>query len=284
MLAPTIKSIKRRITSVNSSKNIMKAMNLVASANLQKVKGQLSLIRPMAQNMRFVMDGVKSSESAGESAFTEERDVRNIAYVVFASDRGLCGPYNVNIAKRAWALIEERPGVQEKIISVGTKGAEYFQRRGKRVYRRYTNLSESEAYHRAEEIGNLLASMFKSGEADEVYLAYTRFVTVLSHEPHVEKLLPIAVGAHGESGPMTYDTDVNTFMEYAVPMYLNAAIYGAIIESSVCEHASRMTSMESATQNASEIIDELTLAYNHKRQGAITQEITEIVSGANALR
>ena len=285
----TMKAIKKRITSVNNTKKIMKAMDLVSASKLQKAKAQLDDIRPLYDNIQLVMNGIKSSMGAEEEiTFAEDRKVRNIAYIVLTSDRGLCGGYNVNAAKAAIALINENKDKGEKIIAVGSKGSEYFKRRDKNVVIKYAGPSEATTFENAELIGNYVASMYTSGEVDEVYIVYTRFDSVLSHIPDTIKLLPVRPDTAGESSPvllpMVYDPDISTFISYAVPMYMNTTIYGAMIESMVCEQAARMTSMDAATRNASEIIDDLTLDYNRKRQNMITQEITEIVSGANALQ
>ena len=137
-------------------------------------------------------------------------------------------------------------------------------------------------------LGHKVAQMYSDGEVDEVYIIYTHFESVLAHIPYIERLLPLRMTSQTDIGSkvlsMSYDPDITTFIQNAVPMYLNITIYSAMMESAVCEQASRMTSMDSATRNATDIIDDLTLEYNRKRQGMITQEITEIVSGANALK
>ncbi|MCL1807882.1 MAG: ATP synthase F1 subunit gamma [Oscillospiraceae bacterium] len=286
---PSMKAIKRRITSVSSTQQIMKAMNLVAASKLQKARQQLNLIRPLYDNIKLVMDGVQSGGEALDSVYFQEREVKNIAYLIITGDRGLCGGYNINMCKEGRQLIHKHVknhSSHEKIVIVGNKGRDYFKRRGKNVVKQYTCVSESVHYEDAERIGKFLTELYMSGEADEVYVVYTRFATVLSHEPSVIRLLPLGdeEGSGVQHGPMTYDPDVNTFMDYAVPMYLNTVIYGALAESNVCEWAARMTSMDAAAKNAEEIIDDLRLDYNRKRQGSITQEITEIVSGANAIQ
>jgi len=292
----TMKAIKKRISSVNNTKKIMKAMDLVAASKLQKARMRLENVLPLYENIKLVMDGIKASIRVGEeTAFAQEREVKCIAYIVLTSDRGLCGGYNANASKEALACIQENKDKKEKIIAIGAKGSEYFRRRGKHVVFKCAGPSEATTYENAELIGDMAASMYKSGEVDEVYLIYTHFESILAHCPQVEKLLPLrrtgtgtgaGTGDDGDTGvvEMSYDPDVGTFISYAVPMYLNVTIYGAMMESAVCEYASRMTSMDSATRNASEIIEDLTLEYNRKRQGLITQEITEIVSGANALK
>jgi F-type H+-transporting ATPase subunit gamma len=231
------------------------------------------------------MDGVQSGEAAADSAYCQKREVKNIAYLVITGDRGLCGGYNISMCKEALAQINAN-AVSEKIIVVGSKGRDYFRRRGKNIVKEVHYASETVTYLDAEKIGKQLIDMYNDGEVDEVYIVYTHFVTVLTHEPRAIKVLPLSEpeGEKAQHSLMTYDPDVVSFMEYAVPMYLNTIVYGAMAESIVCEQAARMTSMDSAARNAEEIIDDLTLVYNRKRQGAITQEITEIVSGANAIQ
>ena len=284
---PSMKQIKRRITSVSSTKQIMKAMDLVAASKLQKAKARLDVVRPLYQDIRGIMDDIQAGQGTEDNAFIKKRAVKNIAYVVITSDRGLCGGYNLNVSKEALAFMNANDA-PEKIISIGSKGNDFFRRRGKNVIHRIGCSTETAFYLDAEQIGALLVKMYLMGEVDEVYVVYTHFETILAHVPTVFRLLPVGSGQpqDGKTKPdhVIYDPDANTFMTYAVPMYMKLFLYGAMIESVVCEQASRMTSMDAATRNAEEIIDDLTLVYNRKRQGAITQEITEIVSGANALK
>ena len=284
----SMKAIKKRISSVNNTKKIMKAMDLVAASRLQKAKARLDDVRPLYDNIKVVMDSIRESVGADEEVvFTENREVKSIAYIVLTSDRGLCGGYNTNVSKEGFAFVEANRDKQEKIITVGSKGWEYFKRRNKNIVLRCQSASEATAFADAETLAEQVAEMYRSGEVDEVYVVYTHFESLLVHVPYIVKLLPIRGEADsGTYAPVTmsFDPDIKTFIEHAIPMYLNISIYGAMLESTVCEQASRMTSMDAATRNATEIIEDLTLEYNRKRQGLITQEITEIVSGANALQ
>lgn len=285
----SLKAIKKRIGSVSSTKKIMKAMNLVASSKLQKTKAILDDIRPMYKDIMKIIDGVKASvEPDMELPFAEEREVKSIAYIVISSDRGLCGSYNATVCKDAYNLVQSNKDKDEKIIAVGTKGRDFFRRRGKNIVHKTTGPSVATTYQDAEALGKLVSDMYLSGEVDEVYLIFTHFETILAHIPHIIRLLPLRASENEtpEEGieMMKYDPDIATFITHAVPMYLGITIYGSMIESAVCEEANRMTSMDSATRNATEIIDDLTLVFNRTRQGLITQEITEIVSGANALK
>ena len=285
----SIKAIKKRITSVSNTKKIMKAMNLVAASKLQKAKSRLDDIRPMYGDIKKVMDNIKAGISDDMIIpFAEAREVKSIAYIILTSDRGLCGAFNAVISKEAFAYVEANKDKKEKIIAVGSKGWDYFRRRGKEIAYRCEAASEATVFTDAEILGNKVAEMYSTGEVDEVYIIYTHFESVLTHIPYIERLLPLNMTPGDTSGEkttfMTHDPDVSTFITHAIPMYLNITIFGAMIESAVCEQACRMTSMDSATRNATDIIDDLTLDYNRKRQGMITQEITEIVSGANALQ
>ena len=284
----TMKAIKKRITSVNSTKKIMKAMNLVATSNLQKAKSRLEYIRPLSNDLQNVMDSVKASlDSGDEILFCKAREVKNIAYIVLTGDRGLCGSFNANVSKEAFTFIESKSDKHEKIFAVGRKGTDFFRRRGKNIEQRYPAASVTTAYSEAEQLGSQVIGLFLSGEVDEVHIVFTRFVNTLTHIPKIVKLLPFSAESSAEAknatAIMSFDPDPATFTEYAIPMYVNLTIYSAMLESAVCEYASRMTSMDSATRNATEIIENLTLEYNRERQGKITQELIEIVTGANAV-
>jgi len=284
----SLKMIKRKIASVNSTKQIMKAMNLVSASKLQKAKAPLKLIRPMYTDLKLVIDGIKSSEGSEDNVFVRKRDVKSIAYLILTSDRGLCGGYNMNISKEAFAHMTANADKPENIIVVGSKGYDFFRRRGKNIVNRYIGVTEPTFYEESQKIAGQLISMYLSGEVDEVYIAYTQFDTILSHIPRVVRVLPIGTDEQeetaGKHNSMLYDPDIDSFMAYAVPMYLNILVYGSMVESNACEQAARMTSMDAATRNADEIIDDLILVYNTKRQGVITQEIIEIISGANTLQ
>ncbi|MCL1819842.1 MAG: ATP synthase F1 subunit gamma [Oscillospiraceae bacterium] len=280
---PSMKFIKRRITSVKNTQQIMKAMNMVAASKLQKAKKRLDTVRPLSLESMRIIKNASLCEGASESVFVTKREVKNTAYVVISGDRGLCGSYNANITKEALASMNE--GKNEKIISVGVKSWEFFKRRRKNVMQqRYVGLSDTVYYEDAEHICNYLIRQYIAGEIDEAYIAYTHFETTLSHVPLVVKVLPIEGDPEQTFDNTEFDPDIAAFLEQAVPACLSMFIYGTLAESSVCEQAARMISMDSANHNAEEIIEDLTLMFNRKRQGIITQEINEIVSGANALQ
>jgi len=282
----SIRNIKRRIRSVKSTQQITKAMNLVAASKLQRAKQAMERTRPYFYETQKVISAIVKNSKGVKHPFLERREVRNIALIVLTGDRGLCGGYNTNVSKEAIKLAA-RPG--DKFIFVGGKGRDYFRRRGKAHYKLYTGISEKPQYSDAAEIGQEVAALFKGREVDEVYIAYTEFKSTISHTPKVVRLLPVelssvAAAAAPGGSLMNYEPSEEEVLDYVIPMYINTVIYGAMAEAAACEQGARMTSMDSATENADEMIDTLTLKFNQARQSAITQEITEIVSGANALK
>jgi len=279
---PSRKAIKRRIGSVKTTRQIVKAMDMVAGTKLQKVKRWLYAARPQAEESKRMLDQLKVCEEAAEHVFFQEREGKRAAYAVISSDRGLCGSYNSNIGNAALRHMEAH-GFEEQIFAIGLRGREFFNRRDKNIVRWYQEISETAFYEDARMIADTLIAHFLAGEVDEVYVAYTHFATVLTHEPQIVRVLPL--GAAGdvaveEDFAMRYHPDLKTILDYAVPACLSAMLYSALLESAASEQASRMISMEAATKNATEIIDDLSRMYNRKRQAYITQEITEIIGGA----
>ena len=284
---PSMKALKRRITSVKNIQQIMKAMNLVAASKVQKYKNRMEAVRPLFNEANTFMTSGVSAEDAANNAFFEKRDTKRVAYVVMSGERGLCGSYNANILKTALAHMDERADVSSQIIAVGATCKEYFLRRRKSVISSLEGALENVSYVTAENVMRKLVELYSdedtSNRVDEVYLAYTQFETLLSHTPRVLRLLPLDSHTSDSRGDIIYEPDVHTYLRKSVPIYLAMFLYGAMVEASVCEQASRMTSMDAASRNAGEIVDDLTLQYNRQRQGAITQEISEIVGGANAI-
>ncbi|MGI6238967.1 MAG: ATP synthase F1 subunit gamma [Christensenellales bacterium] len=278
----SMKAVKQRIDNVSSTRQIMKAMDMVAAAKLQKARVRLETTRPLYREVTRMIEHLQKSEEARENLFLKPREGKSTAYIVVTSDKGLCGGYNVNIAQ---AALKHMKGRRERIFVIGAKGGEYFRRREKNIARRITDLSEARLYECAAQLGEAIAPLFVSGEVGEVYIAYTHFETTLQHAPRVERLLPIP-GEPQSARPdeiMRYEPSIDQFLARAIPLYLHVYLYAAIAESLACEYAARMLNMESAGKNAGDILDDLTLQFNRSRQAAITQELNEIVSGANIL-
>lgn len=285
----SMRDIKRRVKSVNSTQQITRAMYLVSSSKLTKARDRLEGTRPFFNETRKVIANIVNGSGSTNHRYLQNREVNSTGIIVITGDRGLCGGYNSNINKLALTAIKNKE--KDKVITIGGKSKEFFKRRAN-VVKSFTNISEAPLYEDALEIGRLALDMFTSGEVDEIYLAYTEFVSTLTSEPKLIKLFPVdknefkqeeTIKENNEpsSHALTiYEPDEEAILEYVIPKYLNTVLFGALVQSAVCELGARMTSMNSATDNAQDMIDSLNLIYNRARQSAITQEITEIVAGS----
>ncbi len=281
MAGVSTKEIKNRIRSMESTKQITKAMEMVAASKLRRAQMQVNNARPYFETLRSTIEDILSSDRDCSSPFLVERPLRKTLYVVIAGDRGLAGGYNSNVLKMCHAQMKDGETI---VLPIGKKAAEFFRARKLPLL--------SDTYAEAEDvsvgdcfsIANSICSAYVQGAFDAVYIAYTRFVSVLSQNPQSMQLLPLVPSAREESaGPgmdIIYEPDSVTVFDTIVPEYLGGVIYGALCESRASEQAARRTAMDSATQNADEMIANLSLKYNQARQAAITQEITEIVAGA----
>ena len=279
---PSNKTIKRRLASVESTQKITKAMNMVAASRLQKSKEYLTVARPFLVQTEKIINAFKNREDTSDTIFFSSRRSAATAYLVITSDRGLCGSYNTAVLEKALNHINKQKN--EKIIVIGSKGYEYFKKNGKRIFKKYDDMLQVDFAEETEHIKAFLLNLYTSGEVDEICVVYTQFESVLTHTPSIKKILPIENDSKtvlNQGSYMQYEPDVNSFLEYAVSMYLGAFIYTVLLESSACEQAARMISMDTAVTNASDILAKLTHMYNRTRQAAITQEISEVVSNTN---
>jgi F-type H+-transporting ATPase subunit gamma len=285
----SMRDIKRRIKSVNSTKQITKAMNLVASSKLTRAKNRFTDTKPFFDQTQKVIAEIAKGAKGVTHPFLAEREVKKTVVITISGDRGLCGGYNANACKLANSIITEKGKENTALITIGNRAKDFFNHKGVEFLDNIRGISEKPTYQDALEIGQKALDLFASGEADEVYLVYTEFITTLSSEPKAVKLLPLNINdfkTDEKTDNLTltiYEPSEEAVLDYVIPKYINTVIYGALVESAVCELGARMTAMDSATENASEMIDKLNLLYNRVRQGAITQELTEIVSGSNAL-
>lgn len=279
----SMRSIKSRIKSVSSTQQITKAMNLVAASKLQKTKTMLENTRPFSQETSRVIASIVNNSKGVSHAYLNEREVKKKLVILITGDRGLCGGYNTNACKAGISVL----GDDISFITIGSKGRDYVKRLELNILKSVTGVSEKPTYEEASEIGKIALQKFKDEEVDEVYLIYTEFISTISHEAKAIRILPVDTShfkfEENNNGLMNYEPNEEEVLDYVIPKYINTVIFSGIVESSTCEQASRMMSMDSATENANDMISKLTLVYNRARQGAITQEITEIVSGANAL-
>ncbi len=280
-----MKEIKTRIKSVESTKQITKAMELVSSSKFRKAKEKAESARPYFNTLYNTVQDIAKNTSNSKNVFLKERKVNNVCYIVVAGDRGLAGGYNSNILK---AVIAHNKLGTGSVIPVGKKAKESLSKRGYKVMD-YIESVEKCVYEDANRVAKIAMEAYKNGEVDEVNLVYTEFISALSQEPKVVKLLPVTIDnintedkeKKGKAA-VQYLPSADAVLGYILPKYVSGSIYGAIAESFASEQAARRTAMESATDNANEMISKLELVYNRARQAAVTQEISEIVGGAAA--
>ncbi len=283
-----MRDIKRKIKSINSTKQITKAMELVSTAKLKKARERLEKTKPYYKTVQRAIHDVFENSKDVRHEYLRVRDVKKTLYIVITGDRGLCGGYNINAIKKA--LEDAKDKSKTVFITIGTKARDYYKKRGFELVGEVTHISENPTFSQATEIARLALELFTKEEVDEVKLVYTEFVSTISQEPRMVQLLPVTKEVDGEGGEekefkyVSYEPSPEAVLGYLIPKYIASTIYGGLVESSASEQAARRVAMESASDNAEEMIDDLTLTFNQARQAAITQEITEIVGGAEALK
>ena len=278
MAGVSSKEIKNRIRSMESTKQITKAMEMVAASKLRKAQNRVQFSRPYFEILYSTINQIASADTAFCSGYLENRTVKKRCFVVIAGDRGLAGGYNSNVFKMVHGQIKPH----DVLVPIGKRTVEYFKSHHQEMLT--VNYAEAEKVSLGDcfSIAKNLCKRFLAGEFDEVYVAYTDYVSVLSQVASTKRLLPLMTreGQTG-SGEMLYEPDPETVFAAIVPEYLGGVLYGALCESRASEQAARRSAMDAATQNAEEMIAGLSLQYNRARQAAITQEITEIVAGSN---
>jgi F-type H+-transporting ATPase subunit gamma len=293
----TLQDLRRRITSVRNTRKITKAMELVAGARLRRAQTRIEEMRPYADRMQELMIGTaRAASSFRNLALLQPRDeVRRVAFVVVTGDRGLAGPFNGQVLRRAFELERQaRTEGQEIVWSVvGRKGASTLRFRRYELAGQWAGFSDRPSYGDAQAIGHRLGELYSSEEVDRVVLVYNRFVSPLVQRVTTTDLLPIReeMLATGEpshrrqepGGDFIYEPEPEEILERLLPVYLETEIYRALLESAAAFLASQMTAMRNASKNAGELIDRYTLQLNRARQAEITQEILEVVAGADAL-
>lgn len=283
----SMRDIKRRIRSVTNTRQITKAMEMVASAKLRRAQERVVASRPYADKMREVIAGIAAGARGNTHPMLAKRDVKRTGYLVITSDRGLAGGYNANVLRNVARQIEERHTKSEEYVLfvIGRRGRDFLKRRGYPVIGEVTGLSDSPEFSDVKDIVARSVRMFADEEYDELYIHYNRFVNAVSQIPTEKKLLPLEDLQEGEPVEKIlydYEPSEEKVLAELLPKYAETLIYSAVLEAKASEFGARMTAMGNASDNASELIDSLTLQFNRARQAAITQEIAEIVAGANA--
>lgn len=283
----SMRDIKRRIRSVTNTRQITKAMEMVASAKLRRAQERVVASRPYADKMREVIASIASGARGNTHPMLEKRDVKRTGYLVITSDRGLAGGYNANVLRNLTRQIESRHDNAEEyvIFVIGRRGRDFLNRRGYPIIGEVTNLSDSPEFADVKDIVARAVQMFADEEYDELYIHYNRFVNAVTQKPTEKILLPLEGLQEGESEEKVlydYEPSEEKVLAELLPKYAETLIYNAVLEAKASEFGARMTAMGNASDNASELIDTLNLQFNRARQAAITQEIAEIVAGANA--
>jgi F-type H+-transporting ATPase subunit gamma len=285
---PNLRDIRRRIRSVQSTQQITKAMKMVAAAKLRRSQERMIAARPYADKMLEVLNSLATRAAASEHPLLAERPLKKLHAVVITADRGLCGGFNTNIVRAAVGYLREREeeGVEVSVSPVGRKARDAFRSRPYRRDGEWTGLTATGASLDAEAIGKRIVQAFCGEEYDAVVLVYNEFKSVIAQEIRVEQLLPIQRMTFREPEVVPdyiYEPAEKELFEVLLPKHVTVQVYRALVESAAAENAARMTAMEGATKNARDMIDKLTLYANRVRQAAITKEIIEVVSGAQAL-
>lgn len=281
----SMRSIKRRKGSIESTQQITKAMKLVSTVKLQRAKGRAEKSKSYFECMYATVKSVLAKSGNINHPYLQAGDSTKKAVIVITSNRGLAGGYNSNVIK----LITKGDfsKADTALYTVGIKGKDYFSHHGYEVVKDYSDLIEEPAYADAMRISEDLLKAFSDGEVGEIYLAYTAFKNTVSHVPTLLKLLPVDTDgfedADEDKALMNFEQDEEEALNLLIPKYVTSLIYGSMVEAVASENGARMQAMDSATSNAEEMIDKLSLQYNRARQGSITQELTEIIAGAEAI-
>ena len=285
----SMRDIKRRKSSIQSTQQITKAMKLVSTVKLQRAKQNAERSQNYFQCMFQTVNSILEKTAGLEHPYLTKGASDKKAVIVMTSNRGLAGGYNSNIVKLV--MNSDIPKEDALIYAVGHKGLDALKRNGYRIEADWSDIVEEPAFADAMLLGKELLAKYAAGEIGEIYLAYTKFKNTVSHEPLLIKLLPVEVEekeqAKGEkTGPeaiMNFEPEDEEALNMIIPKYINSLIYGGMVDSVASENGARMQAMDAATSNAEEMIDDLTLKYNRARQGSITQELTEIIAGAGAI-
>jgi F-type H+-transporting ATPase subunit gamma len=283
-----MQDIKRRVKSVTNIEHITNAMKLVSAAKLRRAK---TTFEKTGEYLHFVTESIEdifnNSADIPKKYLEGNRDIKTTCYIVITSSRGLCGSFNSNVIKQADAEIKADPERPE-IVAIGVKGRDYFRKEGYDICSEYMLPPENISFIETHDISVPVLNDYVDGKIDEVVMIYTSFVSTLEQRVKTVRLLPFEIKRNLDVMPMEkqvdYEPSTEEVFNYLVPKYVEIMIYSAIVESATCEHAARRMAMENATENANNMIADLTLFYNRARQAAITSEITEIVSGADALK
>ncbi|MUT65080.1 ATP synthase F1 subunit gamma [Paenibacillus sp. NEAU-GSW1] len=284
-MAKGMRDIKREIKSKQNMKQITKAMEMVAASKLRRAQEAATAARPYADKLKEVVASIAAGTKDVKHPMLESRPVKKTGYLVITSDRGLAGGYNSNILRKVTMTIREKHKSNDEFVLfvIGRKGRDYFRRRNMPIVEEVIGLSDSPTFADIKSVAYTAVKNFAEGAYDELYLFYNQFVNAITQIPTETRLLPLEeVSGNASVAAYEYEPSPEGVLEVLLPKYAETLIYSAVLDGKASEFGARMTAMGSATKNANKMINQLTLTYNRARQAAITQEISEIVAGANA--
>ncbi|WP_408008627.1 ATP synthase F1 subunit gamma [Pseudalkalibacillus sp. A8] len=283
----SLRDIQTRINSTKKTKQITKAMEMVSAAKLNRAENNAKSFVTYMDKIQEVVSSIASGSSNARHPMLQSRPVKKTGYLVITADKGLAGPYNSSVLRHVYRTIQERHNSKDEytVIVVGKVGLSFFKNRNMPVEDSIVGLADQPEFADIKEIASQAVQKFADGVYDELYMYYNHFVSAIQQDLTEKKLLPLTDigGEEKAKSSYEYEPSEEEILEDLLPQYAESLIYGALLDAKASEHASRMTAMKSATDNADEIIGSLSLSYNRARQAAITQEITEIVGGAAAL-
>lgn len=285
-MAQGTREIKRRIKSIKNTRQITKAMKMVAAAKLRRAQEKADAARPYAQKIQEVVASIASGSAGAKHPMLQTRPVKKTGYIVITSDRGLAGGYNGNMIRKVVQTVRENHKSQDEyaLFVVGRKGRDYFTKRNFPVMEEVVGLPENPSFADIKDIASKAVKLFADEKIDELFLCYNEFQSAISQVPQVTRLLPLqSVENTGRKTNYEYEPSSEEVLSVLLPKYAETLIYSALLDSKAAFYGAQMTAMGNATDNASDMIDRYTLFFNRARQAAITQEISEIVAGANAL-
>ncbi|HYB98340.1 MAG TPA: ATP synthase F1 subunit gamma [Candidatus Limnocylindrales bacterium] len=280
---PSLKHIRKRISSVRNTQQITKAMKMVSAAKLRRAQDAVQSARPYGERLQELLTGIAAAAGESSHPFLQKGADAPAEVIVITSDRGLCGGYNANLIKKAETFLRTDEGQGAALVTCGRNGSDYLRKRyPDRIRGRYPGTGDLAL---ARSIASEAADRFLAGEVGAVYLVYSRFRSAISQLPVVERLLPVeSTQTAGPSVEYVYEPEPAQLLESLLGRYIQTKVFQAFLEATASEHGARMTAMDSATRNASEMIERLTLQMNRARQASITTELMEIVGGAEALK
>lgn len=285
----SLKEIDNRIKSTKKMKQITKAMNMVSSSKLRRAEKEYEAVQTLYGKMQDAITAVAGANSSSNHPMLKARDVKRSGYLIITSDKGLAGAYSTNVLKRLVNDIKAKhnDSSEYSIIVLGQQGVDFFNNRGYEIESSLVDLPDQPSFKSVQAIAKHAIDLYSEENIDELTIYYSHYVSVLENKPTTKQVLPLSQEdssqGHGQMSSYEFEPDKESILSVILPQYVESLIYGTILDAKASEHASRMTAMKNASDNATELIDDLSLEYNRARQAAITQQITEIVGGSAAL-